>query len=138
MTRYSVTLIYQDSQGLTCSHCNRAIKNVAVLKDNLTGDLINVGLTCLEHLLSLKETTNKAIVKESKELIKLRVQLSKIQNKTFNDSQNDINMFGEKMFDDELSFVDWQQSVSVMYQNKITKQLEKINKIDRNILKLEA
>lgn len=82
MTKYSVIEIYKSEISDTCNHCNRAIKNIAVVRNNLTGETLKVGLTCLENLLNITESFSKLVVKESNKLIKL---------------QNDLNSWNEAL-----------------------------------------
>lgn len=72
MKAYSLIDFYYDKVGMSCQHCGRAIKNIAVVRDNLTGEKLYVGTTCVDKLLGINEKANKLLQKKIKEYLKMK------------------------------------------------------------------
>lgn len=66
MNQYTIVSFENDRIGTSCEHCGRGIKNIAILKDNVTGNKIKVGLTCFGKIMKLNETFEKAVQKAVK------------------------------------------------------------------------
>ena len=64
MRKYN--LIGYEKGNTTCEHCGRGIKNIALLRNNITGEVESVGLTCVEKILKLNPQFAKALNKEIK------------------------------------------------------------------------
>lgn len=72
MKAYSLIDFYYDKTGMSCQHCGRAIKNIAVVRDNLTGEKLYVGTTCVDKLLGINEKANKLLQKRIKEYTRMK------------------------------------------------------------------
>ena len=72
MKAYSLIDFYRDNRGMSCQHCGRGIKNIAVVRDNLTGERLYVGTTCIDKLLGINEKANKLLQKRIKDYTRMR------------------------------------------------------------------
>lgn len=51
---------------MTCDHCGRAIKTVYTVRENTTGECLNIGMVCIGKVMELNTTFEKAVIKELK------------------------------------------------------------------------
>jgi hypothetical protein len=77
MYQYTILNVYKDERGTTCEHCGRGIKNVVEVKDNHTGEIMIIGTTCINKLMSMNEGFAKRVDKEVKKYMKL---IEKVNN----------------------------------------------------------
>lgn len=77
MKAYSLIDFYRDNVGCSCQHCGRGIKNIAVIRDNLTGEKLVVGTTCVDKLLGINEKANKLLQKRIKEYTRMKDRYTK-------------------------------------------------------------
>ena len=77
MKAYSLIDFYRDNRGMSCQHCGRGIKNIAVVRDNLTGERLYVGTTCIDKLLGINEKANKLLQKRIKDYTRMRERYTK-------------------------------------------------------------
>lgn len=64
------SLIGYEYGKTSCEHCGRAIRNIAILKNNVTGDIQKVGLTCVQKIMNLNDNFYKAMSREIKKFHK--------------------------------------------------------------------
>lgn len=81
-----------EGQVLTCDRCGKAIKNVYTIIDTLTGELLNVGSTCIDKVLTIENMgRKKALIKEIEKLGKL------IQNARESIKTSVIDLYNEEI-----------------------------------------
>ena len=64
---YTLIRIGHDRTGTSCEHCGRYIKNIAHVRDNMTGQVLRVGTTCINKLMKLNEKSNKLLQQRIKQ-----------------------------------------------------------------------
>lgn len=69
MNKYTLIGKYTLAEGQTkdtCEHCGRAIKSVYIVRNNLTGENMKIGSTCIVKIMNLNEAFGKALTKTIK------------------------------------------------------------------------
>ncbi|HBE8485856.1 TPA: hypothetical protein KRE72_002942 [Clostridioides difficile] len=129
-----ILINYTKGKG-ACDHCGRTIKNIATIKNNVTGEVFHVGLTCVEKIMKLNVTFYKALSREIKKHYKcmefyskgldIETNLNKIvKNNTKYKEGSYAYKSNEQMLEDAIAEVAWSLARmidSCMRMNKLSK-----------------
>lgn len=80
MCEWTIVDTFYSKDSYMCEHCGRVIKNIAIIKSNITGDTMKVGLTCLEKIMKLNKPFYKALQVEIKRYYKTVAEYEKSKN----------------------------------------------------------
>jgi transcription elongation factor Elf1 len=141
MKHYTLLGEYTLAEGQktdTCDHCGRAIKSVYMVKDNVTGETLKVGMVCIGKIMNLNESFEKALTKELKkykktvDMYEKRVNinlLESIKRQLENNSQLDKDNYNYS--DPRIIVRDTINNIWFSLQQLI-RETEKLNKLSKS------
>lgn len=127
----------EGKQKQTCDHCGRAIKSVYQVRDNTTGDILNIGIVCIGKVMNLNTTFEKAVVRSLKSYKKTKQCRDERINKNILESIRKCLDSNSKLDKDDYNYTEPLTIVKECIKDvwfeirQMIQECEKLNKVSK-------